>query len=53
MQVDNPLEAEGNPNSLHQPQLQLNAPDGDVQGVKKRIFVRVEMPILHSILNIQ
>jgi len=33
VQVDNPLEAEGNPNSLHQPQLQLNAPDGDVQGI--------------------
>lgn len=32
VQVDNPLEAEGNPNSLHQPQLQLNAPDGDVNG---------------------
>jgi len=32
VQVDNPLEAEGNPNSLHQPQLQLNAPDGDGNG---------------------
>lgn len=32
VQVDNPLEAEGNPSSLHQPQLQLNAPDGDGQG---------------------
>jgi len=33
VQVDNPLEAEGNLNSLHQPQLQLNAPDGDIHQV--------------------
>jgi len=31
VQVHNPLEAEGNPNSHNQPQLQVNAPEGDVQ----------------------